>query len=245
MEDSGLFFWLIIFAVAILQGIGQRKKKAGRKPGAGTLPGPGPSRPRPAQVPAQRPDQRPDQRPQQGLPEPSSQPISASAGEVPSKGKDGSSEGMIPSEIWEEILGLAQGKPPRSEPDAVPREDEGLIPVPTDETGGAGSPTEQEAWQERPGETRPAAVAPQRGTRAPPSERAFPASHGAEAALHKTKPSDVGSRLAVSASPDPTTGAGEGRSRAAGLFGGGSPEELRKAIILKEVLGQPLALRED
>jgi len=214
VEDGGLFFWLIIMAVAVLQGIGQRKKKAGQKPGVGT----GPPRP------------RPDQRPEQALPKPASNSTGASASQELSQGKAKSSEGMIPAEIWDEILGLAQGRPPRAEPDPGPPAEEIPISVPR---------------EEGPRETSPATVVARRESRPPPEERAFPSSHGAEAALHKTDPSDVESRLAVSTPPLPAAGRGGSRRVKAELFGDGSPEDLRKAIILQEVLGEPLAFRKD
>jgi len=214
VEDGGLFFWLIIMAVAVLQGIGQRKKKAGQKPGVGT----GPPRP------------RPDQRPEQAQPKPASNSTGASASQELSQGKAKSSEGMIPAEIWDEILGLAQGRPPRAEPDPGPPAEEIPISVPR---------------EEGPRETSPATVVARRESRPPPEERAFPSSHGAEAALHKTDPSDVESRLAVSTPPLPAAGRGGSRRVKAELFGDGSPEDLRKAIILQEVLGEPLAFRKD
>jgi hypothetical protein len=93
---------------------------------------------------------------------------------------------------------------------------------------------EEEPQEERPREERP---------------RAFPTSHGAEAVLHESKRSDFESRLAITRTPFPDSKAGGNRGGGegvrAGLFGSGSPEELRKAVILKEVLGLPLSLREE
>jgi len=171
-----------------------------------------------------------DQRPEQALPKPASNSTGASASQELSQGKAKSSEGMIPAEIWDEILGLAQGRPPRAEPDPGPPAEEIPISVPR---------------EEGPRETSPATVVARRESRPPPEERAFPSSHGAEAALHKTDPSDVESRLAVSTPPLPAAGRGGSRRVKAELFGDGSPEDLRKAIILQEVLGEPLAFRKD
>ncbi|NNM05114.1 MAG: hypothetical protein HKO65_08435 [Gemmatimonadetes bacterium] len=223
MDDGGLFFWLIIFAVAVLQGIGQRKKKSGQKPGplAGQG-GPGSPRPRPAQ-------RRPES--------PSEASTLATAQKPRQGGTDKSSEGMIPSEVWEEILGLAQGKPPKPKPSP---------PVLRDEDPGPARSEEPQPPRERPSSERERApMVARRETRPAPREREFPKSHGAGAALHETEPSDVASRLPVAAGPEERAGGEKAASPRSRLFGDGSPEELRKAIILKEVLGSPLALREE
>lgn len=213
MEDGGFFLWLIIFAVAVLQGIGQRKKKPGQRPGRGA----GPVQRSPRRRPAQIPDESvPDQ--------PRSTTLASSSDPDPGD-KEASSEGMIPSDVWEEILGLARGKPPAPKPESVPR---------------AESPSELPSAEEE----APRRPLPERG-RPEPKARAIPASHRAGAVHHRTAVTDVESRLGVVASPVQGTGREPGDGVRQELFGSGSVEELRKAIILKEVLGKPLALREE
>jgi len=196
--EDGLFIWLIIVAVAVLQGIGRKKKKAGQP---GQKP-PGLPRPRPGQARAQErvtASARPSMAaPHQGQDD----------GEEQSSGE--SSEGVMPGDVWAEILGLARGEPRRAEPSPPPPSEVEPVPAPREET----------SWD-------------------------FPTSHGAEAVLHESKRSDFESRLAITRTPTPDLKAGGGRGVRAGLFGSGSPEELRKAVILKEVLGLPLSLREE
>ena len=124
----------------------------------------------------------------------------------------------MPGDVWAEILGLARGEPRRAAPE--PPSEVAPVPMSREE-----EPQEERPWEERP--------------------MAFPASHGAEAVLHKSKRSDFESRLAITRTPSPESKAGRGEGVRAGLFGSGSPEELRKAVILKEVLGLPLSLREE
>jgi hypothetical protein len=211
--EDGLFIWLIVFAVAVLQGIGQRKKKSGQRPGQKPGMGKGP-------VPG-TPRRRPVQSRGEPVSEPATSTTRASSSPREEAGPDPSSEGLIPADVWEEILGLARGKPPEPKPEPVPSPEEDLS-------------SGWEELEEEPRETRPK-----------PVSRELPPSHRAGAVLHQTAVSDVESRLGVPASAVPAAGASEeGRVRQ-DLFGSGSPEELRKAIILKEVLGPPLSLREE
>lgn len=175
--DEGLFFWLIIAAVLVLQAIGQKRKKPGQP---GQKP-PGPAGPRPGQPGGQGP---------------------------------GSSEGMIPGDVWAEILGLARGEP---------RQDDPEIPLPSEE--------------------RPAASSARREEPSPLEERPFPTSHGADAVPHQSKPADFKSRIGVASAPFDLERE-ETREVRTMLFGSGSPAELRKAFILKEVLDPPPSLRE-
>ena len=133
-----------------------------------------------------------------------------------------SSESMLPGDVWAEILGLARGEPRRAEPEAPSPPPSEVEPVPI-------------SRGEDPRERMPREE----------SSRDFPASHGAEAALHESRRTDFESRLAITRTPFSDPKAGVGRGVRAGLFGSGSPEELRKAVILKEVLGLPLSLREE
>lgn len=215
---------MIIIAVAVLQGIGRKKRKAGQ--------------------PGQKPPGSPGTRTtppgdQEGL-EASSRPNMAS----PNQGQDAagkkSSEGMIPTDVWAEILGLARGEPRQAGPG---------VPSPSEAAPMGGTreerPWEEPSGEERPREDRPEAAMALREGPPPPVVRSFPTSHGADAVLHQTKRGDFESRLAISRTPSPESKRGEGRGVRAGLFGSGSPRELRKAIILKEVLGPALSLREE
>lgn len=231
MDDGGLLFWLIILAVAVLQGIGQRKKKAGqvgRRPPGGPGPRPVPGPPAGGEVGGRA----------------STTVATPREGQKP--GERASSEGMIPAEVWEEILGLARGQPaPAEVEEAAPVEfPSGPGEVRAEETrvrirGVEGG--EREGLP-RAEETVPADAS--RAPREPPPDRPLPESHGADAPLHTTKPGEYQKRLgfqgpvAAAAGPAPAHGV---RNE---LFGTGSPEELRKAIVLKEVLGPPKSLRE-
>lgn len=219
--DEGLFFWLIIIAVVVLQGIGKKKRKAGQ-PGQEPPGSPGPRTAPPGD--------------QEGVTAStaSSRPTVAS----PRPGQDAaerrSSEGLVPADVWAEILGLARGETQRAEPEPEPE-----APLPAE-----AAPVPW-AREERPREERPAAAVARREGPPPPVVRSFPTSHGADAVLYQTKTGDYESRLAVSRTSILESEPGEGRGVRAGLFGSGSPKDLRKAIILKEVLGPPLSLREE
>lgn len=239
MED-GLFIWLIILAIAVLQGIGSKKKRG--KPGQ-QIPGPPPTRrvpPRPAGETVPGAEEGEEVSPRRGV-------ASASTAQTP--GPQDSSEGMIPTDIWEEILGMARGKPPRAEPkgpspaevDQVP--ESGGRPVPEEEAPRE-IPSRPRTGVREPREERPSEAVARREVRPSPSPRPVPASHTADAALHVSDPSDFRSRLGLSATAPGLEGASQRRLREE-LFGGTSPKELRKAIVLKEVLGAPLALRDE
>ncbi|MFH1762680.1 MAG: hypothetical protein ABIF09_00685 [Gemmatimonadota bacterium] len=195
--DEGLFFWLIIIAVAVLQGIGRKKKKPGQP---GQKP-PGPTAPRPGQ-PRDHGRVTASSRPPMAPPRPG-QDEEAS----------GSSEGMIPGDVWAEILGLARGETRQDDPEIPPSSEE-----------------------------RPAASAARREEPPPLEERPFPKSHGADAVPHQSKPADFRSRIAASSTPLEVE-RGDTRDIRTMLFGSGSPAELRKAFILKEVLDPPPSLR--
>ena len=233
MED-GLFLWLIIFAVAILQGIGQRKKKQGQKPGQkpGSRSGPVPesSRRRPPRTRSE-----PDQTRGDPLSDAPSGTTLASSSDQGRGKADPSSEGMIPADVWEEILGLARGKPPTPKPGPTPEPEPGFEPEPAFEPRQrheAEPVPEAEAISET-GESSWLAYEANLGGRRPQVDRQPMAAR------------ELGSNRGVAAPIQGVLKAGEGGGVREDLFGSGSPEELRKAIILKEVLGLPLALRED
>ena len=105
MDDGGLFFWLIIFGVAILQAVGQKKKKT-RGP-VGKAPAP----PRPGRPPGELAETT----------RPTGEPAGGGRAEDRTGKPRGSSEGMVPSEVWEEILGLARAHRPSRSPSRSPR----------------------------------------------------------------------------------------------------------------------------
>lgn len=246
MEDTGLFFWLIVFAVAVLQGIGQKKKKPGqrgRRPSGANLP----------RRPSGRPVE-PSDRELAGLPEPSPAASTEAAGE---EDAEGSSEGMIPQDVWAEILGLARGEP-RAKQESQPIDDLEDEDLEMDEPLGAQGPDESDlperrSRESRPPERRPREVRPRDVARRPlppvaPASRAVPVSHTAQASLHTTSSGDYRSRLGLEDEQadgvhDADSASGQPGARAQ-LFGDGSLGELRKAVILQEVLGPPVGLKE-
>lgn len=201
MEDGGVFFWLILLAVAVLQGIGQKKKKQGQ-PGRTPT---GSQKPRVARPPGQK--------------EGSASPETATLEPIPGSGRgpEASSKEMIPAEVWAEILGLARGERPRAESPAPAPTPPVRKQVPT------GLP------EPRPEETGPREAEPAEAVAPVPLEGAL----------------KFESRLAATHPPIQTVGGGREGAVRSGLFGTGSPAELRKAVILKEVLGPPAGLKEE
>jgi hypothetical protein len=246
MED--IFFILVFVAIAVIQGIGQKRRQEAKKRQQGQTGAP------------PRPPPRPGAEAGAG---PGSEPIRAERSG--SARKPESSEGLIPSEVWEEILGLARGGPlPPKRPPASPKSEappeevtgRGLAEVPQpragrpDATRTAPTPRPREISDrdrsERPRGIperdrtprprspemirSPAEIRPVRAQESRPSRAPVPAAIAS---------GEVGTAGEVGESAAPQ---GEGRSP---LFGDGSVEELRKAIILKEVLGPPLSLRDE
>jgi hypothetical protein len=145
---------------------------------------------------------------------------------------------MVPKEIWEEILGLARGEPPK------PR---------TAEPGPSPSPPRPEAEtleEIPPFEARSLEPLEVERDRPPSREqgRAARPGSGYSKALSPREPSSPqrADALVASARRAPLSDrtGGRGRRLKGDLLGDGSPEDLRKAIILTEVLGLPLALRD-
>ena len=227
--STEILFLLIFFIFAVLQGIGQKRKQAGRlgqppptDAGEGDVPTGDRERisPRPRERPRVEPSHRTSAQSRETDRPPIRERAPAPAYERPGgtqqpRGGATSSEGLVPKDIWEEIMGLARGEMPS--PDPVP------TPVPA---------------RPSPAESRAGAV---------------PRTAGAEsregAVPRKPSSASVVRRSAPPVAPVPAEGAsvppfGTRRGVRAGLFGDGSPQELRKAIVLKEVLGPPVALRE-
>jgi hypothetical protein len=151
---------------------------------------------------------------------------------------------MVPKEIWEEILGLARGEQPRPRPaereteprPLPPTEGETLEEIPPFE---ARSLEPLHVEREAPGER------PQR----PPIRAGASPSRDLATRKRERPPAKGKAALATSREGAPAS-RGRGKRGLTGqrlrddLLGDGALEDLRKAIILTEVLGTPLALRE-
>jgi len=229
---SGLFIVLLFIAFSVLEGVGRKRK--GQQKGA-----PGePAAPRPTDAPSPGPRPIPPRSPSR--PGDAQRPGASTRGGMPTaqgpagagRGEQGrASEGLVPKEIWEEILGLARGEPPKPRP---------VEPGP----GSAPSPRpprqEAETLEEIPPfEAR--SLEPLEVDRDRPSSR----EERRPALRESSSPQRTGA-LAASGGKAPLS-ARKGRGGVKlkeDLFGDGSPEDLRKAIILTEVLGPPLGLRE-
>ena len=88
MEGFPLFWILIFVVITVLEGIG-RKRQSQQKGRPQTGP-------------------RPDQ-PSTGHRPPPPEPSTSAGGRTAQEGGPATSEGMLPKEVWEEILGLARG----------------------------------------------------------------------------------------------------------------------------------------
>ena len=234
-----VIFVLIFIAFSVLEGVGRRRKTQ-QKGAPGKPPRP---QPRQAGLPGQA------RVPPQPLP-PGSGPLEAgtdtSAGTrapMPrrpagaARGEQGKgSEGLIPKGIWEEILGLARGDPPKPRPAEPGSDTSPHVPSREGETLEEIPPFEARSLE-------PLDVEADRS-----SSRVQARSGRAEPASSKgSTPPMPPPLLEIGA------GAASGRSRRKGqggrwlkgdLLGDGSAEDLRKAIIITEVLGPPLAMRE-
>ena len=219
MDPEAIVYILIFLVVAVVQGIGQKKRHPGT--GGTGVPGGGKPSSRPAGYPSD----------ESGATEVAVPPR---PGQV--KREAASSEGLIPKEVWDEILGLARGTPPTPAPprpaaeEAPPRvlsrgEGETLEVIP-----------EFEARSLESLDPRPAQASKLPKFSKPPL-RPVPSGPA------KVTPvlSQVAAPLLATRGAGGDVGTGQ---RARELLGDRSPEELRKAIILSEVLGPPMALRE-
>jgi hypothetical protein len=209
-------FIAVIIALTMAEGVGRRRKRAGKGP-LGQTPTagkpPGPTREAPPRTVRRAPPPQP-----------------ASSGGV---GSEDTSEGLIPADVWDEILGLARGEakrpvPPSSTPEAA---------VETEERSVESLEPRREPQREPRREPRP---------EIPVLAGEDPGRVGSPRRVEPDVPAGR-SRFAVAPAIQVTeegrkTGEKENLRRK--LFGGDSPQYLRKAIILKEVLGPPLALRE-
>ena len=216
--NEGLIFWLIVFAIAILQGIGQKRKQSGKGGEGGRKAG----RPSPAGSGDRETDSVEDLSTRSGSPATRSVPTTA---QREGRGEE-SSEGMLPAEVWEEIMGLARGedrKDAEEEPSPVSSYEEGAEPA----ASPVPAPDPEPAPSPEPRTLRRTEIGG--GTR-----------EGESVESRRREAAPVPAPVAVIPRPGrPLRGSSVRRD----LFGSGSPEELRKAIVLREVLGPPVAYR--
>ncbi len=215
--DAGAVVWILIFLVlAVVQGVGQKRKEMEKE----------------------------------NVPKPEREPVGAGASRgrtrAPSRPlprtspEEDSSEGMVPSEIWEEILGLA--RKPESRPTPLER---GSRPEPPerprrDATSRGAGPAEEtasfEALSVEPVEVRE--------DRPRARSRVREAARIQEPSLEAVMSAEIlTSRHA--AGKGTRRRAHRGRRIRRDLLGHGSSQDLQTAMILTEVLGPPVSLRKD
>lgn len=144
------------------------------------------------------------------------------------------SEGLIPSEIWEEIQALARGEVPRKpEPEPAPEPQSARVPPPV-------RVERRHAPAESAGGESPSAEAPGRRRRVEPVP--YRAPHPVHTA-HERYGTPVSARLTPPAQVERGARTAAAADAVAALRGG--REALRRAVILQEVLGPPVSLREE
>ena len=229
-----LIFVLVVVVFSVLDGVG-RKKKAEREGAPGPVPGPQrrSAQDREAVARGGAADRADTSQPSQPVPTP----------------EPTTSEGIIPEDVWAEILGLARGTPPKPEPMRGEEPAEEPVEESSWSSGGrehqvSGEIPDFEALSMESLKARPEGLhaEPDRsGGRSVPSRKVREAASATEAlrvsALTAKAPGRVGQ-----ARPESVRGRG-GKVRRE-LFGTGSTDELRKAIILQEVLGLPVGMKE-
>lgn len=166
---------------------------------------------------------------------------------------EGGSEGLIPADVWEEIQALARGDVPRpaQTPEKAPRQ---ARPVPTRrppvpaprKRPPAPSPAPAPV-EDAPARSRaPRAVRPLPPPEATGEESTVAAGTGAHA-VHLTHPelgTPVAGRLTIYAGDTPRERGSEDVDVVRRLLSGG-PHRLRQAVILQELLGPPVSLRDE
>ena len=206
-----LVFVLIFVAISVLEGVG-RKKKAAQKGLPGTVPGP---------------QRRSAQKRESAAPQVEAGVAEASVQSMPTQAPEpAASEGLIPKDVWEEILGLARGTAPE------PRRVEEPVEEAVEEA------VEESSWTAYQREDRTSEVIPDFEAQSLESLEPMP---------EVVRPVAVGSRAPSVPSKSDVLPTSEGRrvvSVRGKLLGHGSVAELRRAIILKEVLDPPVSMRE-
>jgi hypothetical protein len=227
-----LIFVLIFIGFSILEGVGRRRKAQQKKGGA-------PERP-------SAPRQRVPQRPHRDRVEPTAGTVDADRPPAPVRdGKLEGSEGLIPQDVWDEILGLARGSKP--EPRRPAERPEPHPPTRSaDEGDGALHTSEARSLEPLNVEdgrmvSRPERAVVLAGTEEAARPPARPSSTDLQASGAKAVAAAKGKRHSVVAEVGMSPAGG---FRARNLFLEGTSEDLRKAIILTEVLGSPVSMRE-
>jgi len=155
--------------------------------------------------------------------------------------------GMVRRDLWEELAALARGERPSTVPAPPPRPAPGVEPAaPPRPRGqpipGMGGQAERDAAsRKREGH----GLASRRREVAPPQIRRDVV--GSDAAMAARVRHTPAMRLSVERrieSQGSTSGRRGGRGALRALLGDNSPRELRRAVIIQEILGPPVALRE-
>lgn len=223
-----LIFVLIFIAFSVLEAVG-RKKGAGRKGGPGQSPDPGAGK-RPGREAGSR---RGDAPGPPRLPE--------------REGARGprSSEGLVPEDVWEEILGLARGTPTKAKrmdrADTAPGGDD--LPSHEGESLEEIPPFEARSLESLEARPEPDRSIPDRArSRGRERKLELPPVPGSKVrGLPAVAATEIGTGEGVAAPSGRKPRGGRVRQE---IFGDGSLKELRKAVILKEVLGKPVGMKE-
>lgn len=168
---------------------------------------------------------------------------------VPSGGQGSrdSAETMLPSDLWEEIAGLAAGRLPQTPPEPVRRRPEGP---------GRGQGRRPKGRRPRTAESRGASMEAERRRRAAAepartpevdSGRWTPSTTGAHPihSTHRDYGTDPSERPASEQDWKPTVVGNENAKRVRALLrGSGGADALKQAVMLQEILGAPASMKD-
>ena len=155
-------------------------------------------------------------------------------------GDEESAEGMLPRDLWEELEGMVRGpaplpqEVPRAPVPEAPRSRVPEVPEPALEERRGSMEARREQGHGLESRRRD-------GGRSTPAPRAVVGSDEARRSRHT--PAAVMAEASAPAISTPQEG-GRGRDAFRTVFGGPGRANLRRAVLLREVLGPPLALRE-
>lgn len=228
MDELFTLVLIVVFVVLpLLEGVLKKRRRDA----------PPPEAERPPEPPARRPEV-----PRRTPRTPEGRAAPPEAAPRPREADSGASEGMIPPDIWEELTGLPA--PERSRPEA----EEAPPEAPPGETPSREAPASAES--RRPS-GRPA---PTPGPRAPLPEMGAPlpvargeiGESGEAATLARTGGGAPAPLPPPPGRPAPRRTGGSSAARlVSDLRGGSSVDELRRAVLYREVLGPPVAFRGD
>jgi hypothetical protein len=222
-----VIFVLLFIGLSIMEGLGRRRKAQQQKGAPGKPPAPRPRTPAPDQLETRELG--------------AGTPDTRMSGPRSPAGKEAGSEGLIPAEVWDEILGLARGggpEPRRWPPQTESNASSGI------EDGGPEDIHTAEARSLEPVHLEDEREV-SRPERVPVLAGSTPPAHRSTAARRASGARAVAAAKGEQATPgDQARIRSRGPVKGKGLFGAGTPEELRKAIVLREVLGPPVGLRE-